>query len=450
MALTYTESGNNTASGSWAVSHPAAATGDLLIFNIGWDDSTTTTGLTPPAGPNSETAVVVEDVTVSSNTAVRGKVVYYVATGTWSASTISFTPSADEQWSAVVIKVPAGEFDPTTPVGADNAFSSTGTDATPDLPSLTAGSTDGGGTVVGFMVGDVDDPDGTITGWTERASTDRGAVGVGLWTRDTVATNSESIAAATGATFPSARDYVSFIYIIRAVPQTSPTVALNSPADASSDSDTTPTLTFTGTDDESDDVTYQIQISSVSNFTPIGTVIDSYSESNHDGSFYAGNGTTKQEIAQSLTGNGQTVSAAKFYIKKGVGSPTGNITARIFAHTGTFGTSSAPTGAQLNISDVVDASTVTSTTPSLFTFNFSGANQITLANGTKYVMKLVIPNNISVAYDATTLSHGGNYWSDFDGAQSGWDVPFYLYDTVSSDVLLDKVSDTDAGFTEVL
>jgi hypothetical protein len=264
MAWSYTESGNNTASGSWAVSTPAAVAGDLIIVNIGWDDSTSTTGLTPPAGKNSETAVVVEDVRVSSNTSVRGKIVYYICTGTWTAGTITFTPSASEQWSAVVIKVPAGEFDATTPVGADNYFESTTTDATPDLPSLTAGSTDGSGTVVGFMVGDVDDADGTITGWTSRASTDRGAVGVDLWTRNAAATDSESISAATGATYPSARDYVSFIYIVRV--QRSPSVALNTPTDVSATTDTTPTFDFTGTDPNGDSIRYQIQIDTVDTF----------------------------------------------------------------------------------------------------------------------------------------------------------------------------------------
>lgn len=42
--------------------------------------------------------------------------------------------------------------------------------------------------------------------------------------------------------------------------QTPPTVALNSPADASSDSDTTPTLDFTGTDAQSNDIRYNVQI----------------------------------------------------------------------------------------------------------------------------------------------------------------------------------------------
>jgi len=42
---------------------------------------------------------------------------------------------------------------------------------------------------------------------------------------------------------------------------TAPTVALNTPADSSGINDTTPTLNFTGTDEEEDDVEYQVQIS---------------------------------------------------------------------------------------------------------------------------------------------------------------------------------------------
>lgn len=215
MAWSYTESGNNTASTSWAVSHPAASTGDLLIFNIAWDDSTNVTGLTPPSGPNGETAEIIEDVVASASTAVRGKIVYYVATGSWGASTIAFTPSASEQWSAVVIKVPTGEFDATTPIGAHNNYPSPTTSTTPPLPTLTAGATDGGGTLVGVYSTDKDDLDGTVSGWTVRISRDRGAVGIDVMTRDATVTNSESISAVSGWTVPLARNYVSFIYIVR-------------------------------------------------------------------------------------------------------------------------------------------------------------------------------------------------------------------------------------------
>jgi len=52
--------------------------------------------------------------------------------------------------------------------------------------------------------------------------------------------------------------------------QFSPTVALNSPADASSDSDTTPTLNFTGTDANSDTVEYNVQVDTQNDFNSGG------------------------------------------------------------------------------------------------------------------------------------------------------------------------------------
>lgn len=48
--------------------------------------------------------------------------------------------------------------------------------------------------------------------------------------------------------------------------QFSPTVALNTPADASSDSDTTPTLNFTGTDTNADTLEYNVQVDTQSDF----------------------------------------------------------------------------------------------------------------------------------------------------------------------------------------
>lgn len=263
MAWSYTESGNNTASTSWAVSYPSAVADDLLLFYIGWDDSTTTTGLTAPAGPNGESAVTIENIVASSNTAVRQHLVYYIATGTWTASTLAFTPSASEQWTAAVVKIPAGEWSTSDFTGAQAYAPSTAAEA-PTLPALVAGAGDGNGTVVGFIVSDTDNIDGSVSGWTSRVNTDRGAVGINIWTRDALATASESIASASGWTYPVNRDWVSFIHIVK--PQLPPTVALNSPADASSGSDTTPTLDFTGTDSDGDDVRFQLQVNNVSSW----------------------------------------------------------------------------------------------------------------------------------------------------------------------------------------
>lgn len=51
-----------------------------------------------------------------------------------------------------------------------------------------------------------------------------------------------------------------------AVGNVTPTIALNSPADAATVSDTTPTLLFTGTDADGDTVEYEIQIDPVNTF----------------------------------------------------------------------------------------------------------------------------------------------------------------------------------------
>src|SRR4051812_11527432 len=108
----------------------------------------------------------------------------------------------------------------------------------------------------------------------------------------------------------------------------------------------------------------------------MASIIDSYSETNQDSQF-AGNGTTRAQIGQSITGNGASVGTAQFYLKKGVGSPSGNLTAAIYSISGTSGTNATP-NVLLATSDTVDAATVTSTSFSLFTFTFSGGSQITL------------------------------------------------------------------------
>ena len=60
-------------------------------------------------------------------------------------------------------------------------------------------------------------------------------------------------------------------------------------------------------------------------------------------------------VGQSFTGNGLILNSAEFYLKK-KGSPTGNAVVKIYAHSGTYGTSSVPTGSALATSDNFDVS----------------------------------------------------------------------------------------------
>lgn len=163
-------------------------------------------------------------------------------------------------------------------------------------------------------------------------------------------------------------------------------------------------------------------------------VIDSYSESNSNGQFGVGDDFTS-ELAQSFTGDGSDVNSTKFELEKS-GSPTGNITVYLYAHTGTYGTSSLPTGAALITSDTVDISTIS--TKSLIEFTFSTG--YTTTNGTKYVISIVFSgdssNYLLVSSDTSSPTHDGNLSYDADGwtSVSAWDLCFYVLSADSSNI----------------
>jgi len=167
-------------------------------------------------------------------------------------------------------------------------------------------------------------------------------------------------------------------------------------------------------------------------------IIDSYSESNRNTDYNVQpSGGNAYKVSQSFTGNGATLGSAVFYLKK-LGSPTGNATAEIYAHSGSFGTSSVPTGAALATSDSLDISTLT-TTQTLTTLNFTGGNQIVLTNGTKYCVVFTsnngdLSNNVVLGVDTISPTHGGNdatYVASWT-AHSTRDACFYVYDNAGA------------------
>lgn len=208
------ESGNNTASTSWAVSHPAAVAGDMLLFHLAWDDSTTVSSVTAPSGPNGETATSIAGPVASNSTEIRIQAWRYIATGSWSASTRTFTPAASEQWTAAVLKIPAGEFDASTPIGAASTAASAGAAETAVLsPAYSLGSTDGGGRLISFLAADDDPFTGFAAHWSTHSNVDRGAVAGLLASRDFETTNSESAAAGTWNI--AGDSWASLAYVVR-------------------------------------------------------------------------------------------------------------------------------------------------------------------------------------------------------------------------------------------
>lgn len=234
---------------------------------------------------------------------------------------------------------------------------------------------------------------------------------------------------------------------------TPPSIALNTADETDFGSDTTPTLEFTGTDGNADDVRYQVQIDSASTFdSQAAAVDDSYSESNQDAQQNAGSDTIQGRM-QSFTSNGGVLDHARFYLKK-TNSPTGNATAKIYAHSGTYGTSSVPTGAALATSDNFDVSTLTDSL-ALTTFSFSGGNRITLEAGTQYVVTFEYAGGTSTnlvlwGFDNSSPSHGGNQGSLSSSVWtpvSSQDGVFYVY---TKGPLLNEVSGTDSGFANTV
>lgn len=161
-------------------------------------------------------------------------------------------------------------------------------------------------------------------------------------------------------------------------------------------------------------------------------LIDSYSEANKDASFSM-DSLDKIGGAQTITAIAATLDSCQFYLSKS-GLPTGNATAKLYNITGTFGTTSKPTGAALATSDVFNVATLTSSF-ALTTLNFTGANRITLTNGTNYAITLEYSggdgsNNVQVGQQVTSPTHAGNQ-STLVGAtwtaDNTIDLCFYVY-----------------------
>lgn len=183
-------------------------------------------------------------------------------------------------------------------------------------------------------------------------------------------------------------------------------------------------------------------------------VIDSYDTANQNTVAFFLSSPNGQ--GESITGDGSKVGKAQFYVQR-VGSPTGTAKAFIYAHSGTFGTSSLPTGAALATSDPVNMADP-STSLTLVDFVFSGVEQITLTNATNYVLTLEYQadgstngsNKWDVGVDSTSPTHAGNGMSrsTVTWSTSASDRIFFLYSTPSEAVApYDSASLTDGNAT---
>lgn len=229
-------------------------------------------------------------------------------------------------------------------------------------------------------------------------------------------------------------------------------ISLLTPADAGN-TDDTPTFEFVGVDPQAEDVRYEIQIDSVPTFDSGAVNTDSYSESNFDNSSDHTTVNNRIGTGQGFTGDGSLLLGASFFLGRSAAGSAGTFRFRLYAHSGTFGTSGIPTGAVLAETSVVDMSTL-GVYPPLGMVQLAFTTPFQSVAATKYFITCEGAPSVSalmVGTDTSSPSHGGNIatlvgstWT----ASSASDVCFIVQGMFPP--TLDKVSGTDAGFLNTI
>jgi len=168
-------------------------------------------------------------------------------------------------------------------------------------------------------------------------------------------------------------------------------------------------------------------------------LLQSYSESNQSYDYPL----TESSVGESFFNVNQiTLNYCKFYLKQKVHAypepvvtPTGNCYAKVYALNGNVGVDSVPVGDPLAISEPIDVSTLT-TSYTLTTFTFIGANKITLEKNTNYFIVIyyegtpgqldagvyVGSDNTSPTYSGNAAYLGRNWYPD-----TSYCLCFYVY-----------------------
>lgn len=284
----------------------------------------------------------------------------------------------------------------------------------------------------------------TVGTWIERA--DNGT-GTGADNALAIADSIRGTAGATGTIQATVSAIARHVMIAAAFKiDLAPTIALNTADAHDFGNDPTPTVEATGTDGNADDVRYWFQIDPVNTFDSLSGAIDSYSETNQDGldQFYLG--SPSKHLGQAFAGANATVRRIRFYLSK-TGSPVGTMTAELWSHTGTFGSTGTP-NALLVGGETFDVSTL-STSLALISFAILPT---AISAGTNYfvVLKFAFTggdssNRVNIGYDASSPTAAGNnaYYNGSTWSAGGVDTIFYVD---STGPLLGKISGTDAGF----
>ncbi|MBF0187070.1 MAG: collagen-like protein [Magnetococcales bacterium] len=151
-------------------------------------------------------------------------------------------------------------------------------------------------------------------------------------------------------------------------------------------------------------------------FVPMGftyhsssMVLDAHDPLNADTSVALGNSNYRWHGQSFQSGAGGDLERVTFHLKRQDGSTDGPIVAQIYAHTGSYGTTSGlPTGSPLATSDAVNADSISTTAFETIAFTFS-SDRPTLVANTNYVAVLYYANGSSSKYLYISLDQTGNH-----------------------------------------
>jgi hypothetical protein len=230
-----------------------------------------------------------------------------------------------------------------------------------------------------------------------------------------------------------------------------PTVSLSSPTDASTTSDDTPDLVFTGTHSGGQEIEYEVQLDTVNSFDSVAggdaqTLVDSVSFPSVYGGTAASSETSQAQSQVITPASSLSLTSIDLKLYK-LGSPTDNLSISVHStsETGTtLGTSASISGASITTDQAGEVK------------NFTFSPPISLSAGVSYYLVVErsgardTVNLYSIrAYGTSDAYAGGtarvrssNLWSNRSPA-----VDWYFVLYPQSQPLLDKLSTADPGFS---
>lgn len=180
-------------------------------------------------------------------------------------------------------------------------------------------------------------------------------------------------------------------------------------------------------------------------FSDASVLLDSYSQTNQDGyaDWYATSPYGEYGTSQSFTtpndGISYNLDKSTFYLRTS-SSNSCNMVSKLYTHSGSYGSTSYPSGTALATSDTVNWNVLTS---SFVLIDFTFSTPYTMDINSNYVITVetdcAYPTIGNIGYDSSSPTHSGSA-SHTNGGSGVWesqsyDVVFYVYGTDSEEEL---------------